>query len=181
MRPGHPRRPKLRTRVLLGVLGVTLVALVAFDIAAVTALRSYLIGQTDSQLRSVLNVYRLEYAILPPVQGRGIQRPTRPPRALRRRAQRPVNLPPNASFKVAGRQAPVPLQPFSFTLVTGRGLKAVSPTPASPPGCHGRPGACSRWHTLARVKACPASTEASRCGSWPCPRPAGASLSPQPA
>ena len=39
--------------MLAGVLAVTLIALVAFDIAAVTALRGYLVGQTDSQLRNV--------------------------------------------------------------------------------------------------------------------------------
>ncbi|HEX3922273.1 MAG TPA: HAMP domain-containing sensor histidine kinase [Streptosporangiaceae bacterium] len=53
------RRAKLRTRVLLGVLGVTLVALVAFDVAAVTALRGYLVNQTDNQLRAVLAEYRV--------------------------------------------------------------------------------------------------------------------------
>jgi two-component system OmpR family sensor kinase len=53
------RRAKLRTRVLLGVLGVTLVALVAFDVAAVTALRGYLMNQTDTQLRAVLAEYRV--------------------------------------------------------------------------------------------------------------------------
>jgi two-component system OmpR family sensor kinase len=53
------RRAKLRTRVLLGVLGVTLVALVAFDVAAVTALRGYLMNQTDNQLRAVLAEYRV--------------------------------------------------------------------------------------------------------------------------
>jgi len=59
MRPRLPRRAKLRTRVLLGVLGVTLVALVAFDVAAVTALRGYLIHQTDVQLSQVLSLYRV--------------------------------------------------------------------------------------------------------------------------
>jgi two-component system, OmpR family, sensor kinase len=53
------RRAKLRTRVLLGVLAVTLVALVAFDVAAVTALRGYLMNQTDNQLRAVLAEYRV--------------------------------------------------------------------------------------------------------------------------
>jgi two-component system OmpR family sensor kinase len=53
------RRAKLRTRVLIGVLAVTLVTLVAFDIAAVTALRGYLIGQSDAQLRNVLSLYRV--------------------------------------------------------------------------------------------------------------------------
>jgi two-component system OmpR family sensor kinase len=59
MRLRLPRRAKLRTRVLLGVLGVTLAALVAFDVAAVTALRGYLLSQTDQQLRQVLSLYRV--------------------------------------------------------------------------------------------------------------------------
>jgi hypothetical protein len=49
----RPRRPQLRTRVLAGVLAVTLVALVAFDVAAVTALHGYLLAQTDGRLQSV--------------------------------------------------------------------------------------------------------------------------------
>lgn len=57
--PRLPRRAKLRTRVLLGVLSVTLVALVAFDVAAVSALRGYLLSQTDQQLRQVLSLYRV--------------------------------------------------------------------------------------------------------------------------
>jgi two-component system, OmpR family, sensor kinase len=122
----RPRRPRLRTRVLAGVLAVTLVALVAFDIAAVTALRGYLIGQTDAQLQSVLNVYRVVDAILP---GRGpaggIPRP-RPSQVQRTRFQRSA-IPP-AKWRIHGRQVPTSLQPFSFTLVTGRSIKAVSPT-----------------------------------------------------
>jgi hypothetical protein len=67
MRPSWPRRARLRiparlrtraqlrTRVLVSVLAVTLVALAAFDFAAVTALRGYLLRQTDSQLQTVLN------------------------------------------------------------------------------------------------------------------------------
>ena len=53
-----PHRPQLRTRVLAGVLLITVVALVAFDLAAVTALRGYLVGQTDSRLQTVLSLYR---------------------------------------------------------------------------------------------------------------------------
>ena len=66
MRLRRPRRAELRTRVLAGVLLVTLAALAAFDVAAVTALRSYLIGQTDSELRNVARLYRLVNVILPP-------------------------------------------------------------------------------------------------------------------
>ena len=52
--PGLRRlvRSRLRLRVLLAVLAVTLVALVAFDFAAVTALRSYLMNQTDATLHA---------------------------------------------------------------------------------------------------------------------------------
>ena len=40
------------------MLLITVVALVAFDVAAVTALRGYLLGQTDSRLQTVLSLYR---------------------------------------------------------------------------------------------------------------------------
>ncbi len=48
---------RLRTRVLMGVLAVTLVVLAAFDLVAVTALRAYLLGQADMQLKEVLAEY----------------------------------------------------------------------------------------------------------------------------
>jgi two-component system, OmpR family, sensor kinase len=54
----HPRQAQLRTRVLAGVLAVTVIALVAFDFAAVGALRRYLLGHTDAQLQTVLGLYR---------------------------------------------------------------------------------------------------------------------------
>lgn len=66
--PGRLRRAQLRTRVLAGVLPVTLIALVAFDIAAVTALRGYLVSHTDSQLETVLSLYRpLDVAVQEPL------------------------------------------------------------------------------------------------------------------
>jgi two-component system, OmpR family, sensor kinase len=52
------RRLRLRTRVLAGVLAITLTTLVAFDIAVVTGLRHYLINQTDARLRAVLALYQ---------------------------------------------------------------------------------------------------------------------------
>ena len=61
----RPRRPQLRTRVLAGVLLITVVALVAFDVAAVTALRGYLLGQTDSRLQTVLSLYRPVHQAVP--------------------------------------------------------------------------------------------------------------------
>jgi len=60
MRLRRLRHPMLRTRVLAGVLAVTLLALVAFDVAAVTALRGYLLGRTDQQLQGVLALYRVQ-------------------------------------------------------------------------------------------------------------------------
>jgi two-component system, OmpR family, sensor kinase len=57
-RPRRPRlrRPKLRTQVLAGVLTITLVALAAFDVFAVSALHRYLVGQTEQKLYSALTV-----------------------------------------------------------------------------------------------------------------------------
>jgi hypothetical protein len=55
----RPRRALLRTRVLVGVL----VALAAFDVAGVTALRTYLIGQTDSGLRQVIQLYQQPHGL----------------------------------------------------------------------------------------------------------------------
>jgi two-component system, OmpR family, sensor kinase len=52
------RRRSLRLRVLAGVLLVTLVALTAFDLAAVSELRRYLYTQTDAQLANVLSLYK---------------------------------------------------------------------------------------------------------------------------
>jgi two-component system, OmpR family, sensor kinase len=66
MRPKLPHGTPLRTRVLVGVLLVTLVAITVFDVAAVTALRRYLYAQTDSQLASVVSLYRPFSVPLPP-------------------------------------------------------------------------------------------------------------------
>jgi two-component system, OmpR family, sensor kinase len=49
-------RPKLRTQVLAVVLSITLIALAAFDIVAVSALHRYLIGRTEQKLQSALTV-----------------------------------------------------------------------------------------------------------------------------
>ena len=92
MIPGGPvprlRRAQLRTRVLAGVLAVTLVALVAFDVAAVTALRGYLVGQTDSQLQNVLSLYR-------PLEVSRMPAPANGPPACRQAGER--RLPPAAA------------------------------------------------------------------------------------
>jgi len=74
---GGPQRPQLRTQVLVGVLLVTLVALVVFDIAAVSSLRRYLLGRTDSHLQNVLSLYQPK-AVPPPPRVQWI----RPPRKV---------------------------------------------------------------------------------------------------
>lgn len=61
----RPRRVQLRTRVLVGVLAVIVMALGAFDFAAVAALRGYLLRQTDARLQTVLSLYRPVDAVVP--------------------------------------------------------------------------------------------------------------------
>jgi two-component system, OmpR family, sensor kinase len=55
MKARRPRPGKLRTQVLAGVLLITLGALAVFDVAAVTALRTYLIDRTNVTLKSALS------------------------------------------------------------------------------------------------------------------------------
>ncbi|HEY2443897.1 MAG TPA: HAMP domain-containing sensor histidine kinase [Streptosporangiaceae bacterium] len=47
-------RVQLRLKVMVGVMVVTLIALVAFDIGAVTTMRRYLLNQTDNSLNVAL-------------------------------------------------------------------------------------------------------------------------------
>jgi hypothetical protein len=49
-------RAQLRLKVMAGVVVVTLLALVAFDIGAVTTMRRYLLTQTDSNLQGALTL-----------------------------------------------------------------------------------------------------------------------------
>jgi len=49
-------RAQLRLKVMAGVVVVTLVALVAFDVAAVATMRRYLLGQTDDNLKVALKL-----------------------------------------------------------------------------------------------------------------------------
>jgi two-component system, OmpR family, sensor kinase len=49
-------RAQLRLKVMAGVVVVTLVALVAFDVGAVATMRRYLLTQTDSNLRGALTL-----------------------------------------------------------------------------------------------------------------------------
>ena len=49
-------RAQLRLKVMAGVVVVTLLALVAFDVGAVTTMRRYLLTQTDSNLQGALTL-----------------------------------------------------------------------------------------------------------------------------
>jgi two-component system OmpR family sensor kinase len=123
-RPSGRRRPQLRTRVLAGVLLITLVALVAFDFAAVTALRRYMVSQAGARLQTVLSLVqgpRLSVLLpglhwtkgprpklLPPVFGQyyvefvpGHGRPGRPV-VFEQGPGRPPRLPANLSVLAAG-------------------------------------------------------------------------------
>ena len=67
-----PRPGKLRTQVLAGVLIITLGALAIFDVAAVTALRTYLIDRTNVTLKSALSWTRPQlHDLLPKFRGPG--------------------------------------------------------------------------------------------------------------
>jgi two-component system, OmpR family, sensor kinase len=70
MTPRRPRRAQLRSRVLISVMTITLIALAAFDVAAVVTLHRYLLGQTDSTLQTVLRQTRSRVLRLPPVSDR---------------------------------------------------------------------------------------------------------------
>jgi two-component system OmpR family sensor kinase len=127
----RPRRALLRTRVLVGVLLVTLAVLAAFDVAGVAALRSYLIGQTDSQLREVIELYRFIGVDRAGPYGPGAEsnarRPNQGPRQFPVKASKPAS-PPNARVRPRDIiQAPF-LQPYSLFTVSGKTVRGVSPT-----------------------------------------------------
>jgi two-component system, OmpR family, sensor kinase len=125
----RPRRALLRTRVLVGVVLVTLAALAAFDVAAVTALRTYLIGQTDSQLHEVLGLYRLVNIQRVPAAGSTFDTRTPPPGPPRQQKSLPKSVPGGDFAFTRVLQAPF-LQPFSVSLVSGKTVKGVSPSVA---------------------------------------------------
>ena len=84
---------QLRLKVMAGVVVVTLVALVAFDVAAVTTMRRYLLSQTDNNLQGALTltlprlaaILTAGYARQPPGGTAGTERAARavPANALR--------------------------------------------------------------------------------------------------
>jgi two-component system OmpR family sensor kinase len=122
----RPRRALLRTRVLVGVLLVTLAVLAAFDIAGVTALRTYLTGQTDTQLQSVLRLYRFISVTGLAARPSGANFNSRP-RQRRTNAGQHFTTPNTKVPPPAVIQAPF-LQPYSVIMVSGNAVKGASPT-----------------------------------------------------
>jgi two-component system, OmpR family, sensor kinase len=107
---GRLRRTQLRTRVLAGVLAVTLLSLAAFDIAAVTALRRYLVHQTGTQLQTVIGQYRSQV----PVTDAGLgftwvleQRAQAARQAALRRRGVSFSVAPSRTSTVRGKPGPV--------------------------------------------------------------------------
>jgi two-component system, OmpR family, sensor kinase len=68
------RSAPLRLRTMAAVVAVTLAALTAFDIGAVTTMRHYLYGQTDETLQTALDATRLKIpSLIPGFAGRARQ------------------------------------------------------------------------------------------------------------
>jgi two-component system OmpR family sensor kinase len=115
--------------VLAGVLAVTVIALVAFDFAAVGALRRYLLGHTDAQLQTVLSLYRPMRVTLPSKANwtlsrhppsAGIQ--LHPPQALPQPARVPANV-----RQVAGEPRPASGGPRVQQVIAGPRLNVSAP------------------------------------------------------
>src|ERR1700753_2757023 len=64
-------RAQLRMRVLAGVVAVTLAALAAFDVIAVTTMRHYLYGQAQDQLGTAAEQAHQELSALSSATGTG--------------------------------------------------------------------------------------------------------------
>jgi len=85
---------QLRLKVMAGVVVVTLVALVAFDVGAVTTMRRYLLGQTDSNLHGALTLTLPRLAAIlansaaldRPVNARAVPAQFRPPGSAKAQA-----------------------------------------------------------------------------------------------
>jgi two-component system, OmpR family, sensor kinase len=125
----RPRRAQLRTRVLAGVLAVTVIALVAFDFTAVGALRRYLLGHTDAQLQTVLSLYRPMRVTLPPGASWTLSRhppsvgiQLHPPQPARQPARVPANV-----RQVAGLPRPASGGPRVQQVIAGPRLNVSAP------------------------------------------------------
>jgi len=114
------RRPKLRIQVLAGVLTVTLVALAAFDVIAITALHRYLISQSGQRLQAALTVAKPKVNVIIRAE-RTLSLPgaytivlipratTKRPIVLESGPPSVAQVTPKATLAMAGRQAPAPV------------------------------------------------------------------------
>jgi two-component system, OmpR family, sensor kinase len=122
----RPRRAQLRTRVLAGVLAVTVIALVAFDFAAVGALRRYLLGHTDAQLQTVLGLYRPMTITLPPHASWTIRSAGAGSQGMLHPTARHLPAPPNVR-QAAGGARPSPGGPRVQQVIAGPRFKVPAP------------------------------------------------------
>jgi two-component system OmpR family sensor kinase len=93
-------RAQLRVKVMAGVVVVTLVALVAFDIGAVATMRRYLLAQTDNNLQGALTLTLPRLADIVADQARAL------------REQHPGSAPVSA-FRPGGK---IPALPGAFDM-----------------------------------------------------------------
>jgi two-component system, OmpR family, sensor kinase len=94
-------RAQLRIKVMAGVVVVTLVALVAFDIGAVATMRRYLLAQTDNNLQGALTLTLPRLADIVAAQASGP------------RERHPGSAPVPAAFKPGGK---IPALPGAFDM-----------------------------------------------------------------
>jgi two-component system, OmpR family, sensor kinase len=142
-----PRRAQLRTRVLAAVLSITLIALAAFDVAAVTALRRYLLSQTDSQLQTVIK----------PIEGPRLRAILRQVKTSRLRL-----LPVPGQYYIAfvpGRGPTVIFEepgPSFVSTSPGRVTQSAANVPVWRPGPRGQTVITTRGHAPFRLLGVPA-------------------------
>jgi two-component system OmpR family sensor kinase len=122
----RPRRAQLRTRVLAGVLAVTVIALVAFDFAAVGALRRYLLGHTDAQLQTVLGLYRPMTITLPPNASWTFRPAGGSSQSMLHPNARRAPVPPNVR-QAAGEARPSPGGPHIQQVIAGPRFTVPAP------------------------------------------------------
>jgi two-component system, OmpR family, sensor kinase len=133
------RRAQLRLRVMAGVVAVTLAALAAFDITAVTAMRAYLVNQTDHNLKVALTLTKLRLPMLVPnyyVHDRGQVAAWKPATGgalvAKARAQKPVvDAVPASGYLAPSKSL---LGEFGITYVPSKGDQVTLQVAAIGPG-----------------------------------------------
>ena len=133
---------QLRLKVMAGVVVVTLVALVAFDVAAVTTVRRYLLSQTDNNLQGALTLTLPRLAAILHAQAQINQ--TRGPRAV------PAQFPPGST----ANQVPALAGAYDIVFLPFRGHQTTLQMAANI-GTNGRSWSLSP--TAAKIAARPGS------------------------